>query len=168
MFVTIPVFTSVNAPAINLDLFNNVSPSPRTGNSFLDVLDNDVSAPGGGQLRVERCFEPERRNLRKLQGLDGEIAEVQEGDSAPSEAGGVCVPTGNRERVRYTPPSVGYAGADSCRYEACDERYVCGENNWFCIVPCLPIVDTPDKRSSNARKVCFLLYRSLIHSLVYL
>ena len=53
----------------------------------------------------------------------GVIANV--GQEVPSLEGGLCAITGNRQRLRYTPPD-GFVGVDLCFYEACDERDGCG------------------------------------------
>mmetsp|Transcript_19377 Transcript_19377/g.34024 ORF Transcript_19377/g.34024 Transcript_19377/m.34024 type:complete len:483 (+) Transcript_19377:86-1534(+) len=78
----------------------------------------ETSILGNPVDQIEIPFETEKED-------DDSIAEVQPGGQ-PSRAGGRCDITGNRQRVRYTPPDNGFEGTDRCTYEACDQRGGCG------------------------------------------
>ncbi|KAL7538941.1 hypothetical protein ACHAXR_008897 [Thalassiosira sp. AJA248-18] len=111
--------TPVSSPQINPDHYNRV-----IGRTFLDVLENDIVAPDSGDLKIVEILTSPNNNARNLQ--DGDIAMVRPGE--PSQQGGMCEPTGNRERIRYTPPDTdpAFEGMDQCEYRACDDNDACG------------------------------------------
>lgn len=57
---------------------------------------------------------------------DPQIAETREKEGFESEKGGRCVPTGNRLRVVYDPPSLDFVGVDTCTYVTQDSNGVRG------------------------------------------
>ena len=59
-------------------------------------------------------------------GGSGDAPASQVRQEVASAEGGACAVVGDRSRLRYTAPRASFAGADSCAYEACDDRGRCG------------------------------------------
>ncbi len=87
------------------------------------VKPDEKSSEGIVRKLGKKNDDESRRNATKDSDAGGPIAEVRK--EVPSLQGGLCAITGNRQRVRYTPPA-GFVGRDFCIYEACDQRGACG------------------------------------------
>lgn len=133
---TVPAFPEVSF----IDVLDNDTPAP--GGAPLRVVaillrgvlpaSGAVNPNGGnfvnnGNLNINSLEDFLQEHDVKLNNTSRAQPSLEQ-HAQPGERSlnGLCEPTSNRDRVRYTPDP-GFQGQDRCAYRACDTNGICGE-----------------------------------------